>query len=331
MYPVVMLLLSRDYQPETDEYNYFDFTPEERTVIMHHFSTYIRFTEHLRMAGRLLHHLGLTLPELSLWCAVEILRNYQLLDEPTRSNTKELFILAHYSLKAYMTRRTDTTTESSEQHRWTQMVALSKMMQAMNREHHDILSTLKELRPDLHFPELYIEMFQLADSASALFSASAKAVTLACSSAFQPLAPLKLSLCTTPTELGSSASSDMLYSQSGESTTAEVSTVNSSHAFLPTNDRWDAGRLALAVPAAVAAIAAVSAEASALSQDVQHRQQQQQHIQHQPQLALPSPDSTVQRPTSIIVNSSTTNPNSSYFTAPSSFFFPTSQSQQQQQ
>lgn len=75
MYPVVLLLLSRDYRPDTDEFNYFDFTPDERGTIMRHFPSYLRFTEHLRMAGLLFHHLGLSLPELSLLCAVEIVRS----------------------------------------------------------------------------------------------------------------------------------------------------------------------------------------------------------------------------------------------------------------
>ncbi|KAA3679217.1 uncharacterized protein DEA37_0006715 [Paragonimus westermani] len=294
MYPVVLLLLSRDYQSETDEYNYFDFTLEERAIIVHHFPSFVRFTEHLRMAGRLLHHLGLSLPELSLSSAVEILRNYQLLDEPTRSNTKELFILAHHSLRACMTRRSDVSLEFDERHRWAQLTALSKMIQAMNREHNEIIAELKNARPDLHFPELYVEMFQLADSASALFSASAKAVTLACSSAFQSLAPLKLSLCQPPA-LQSSPGQVTLDSAESTETASDFAQTG----FLPSGDRWDAGRFALAVPAA--AVAAVAAAAAAAEVCHQHQQP--------PQL-------------STSVNLPGTAGNTSYFTAPTSFFFP---------
>ncbi|CAH8509177.1 unnamed protein product [Dicrocoelium dendriticum] len=274
MYPVVLLLLSRDYQPDTDEYNYFDFPPEERAMIMHHFPTFIRFTEHLRMTGRLLYHLGLSLQELSLCSAVEILRNYHSLEDPVRLSTKELFILAHHSLRNCMLRRSDGSAELDERHRWAQLVALNKMIQAMNKEHHEILSALKEVRPDLHFPELYIEMFQLADSASALFSASAKAVTLACSSAFQSLAPLKLSLCQQQPPLQDStasagaatttvAATPAVGLQSTDPNTSTEATDLTQSNFLPTGDRWDASRFALAVPAAVAAVAAVAAAAEA--------------------------------------------------------------------
>ncbi|KAG5442081.1 hypothetical protein CSKR_102848 [Clonorchis sinensis] len=301
MYPVMLLLLSRDYHPDTDEYNYFDFTDEERAVIMHHFPTFQRFTEHLRMAGRLLHHLGLSLPELSLSAAVEILRNHQLLEEPTRTSTRELFVLAHHSLRVCMTRCSDCPPEQEGRHRWAQLVALTKMLQAMNREHHEILTCLKDVRSDLHFPELYIEMFQLADSASALFSASAQAVTLACSSAFQSLAPLKLSLCQPSSETVTSTEST-LYNDSSDSaaTGADDGEIPKTAAVTefppPTGDRWDAGRLALAVPAAVAAVAAVAAAEAT----------------HQPPAA-----------TNLSRNADVSSSASSYFTSPSpSFFFP---------
>ncbi|VDP77676.1 unnamed protein product [Echinostoma caproni] len=293
MYPVVLLLLSRDYRPETDEYNYFDFTPEERSTIMRHFPSFLRFPEHLRMTGRLLHHLRLSLPELSLLCAVEIVRredvphhvgiivlsewfffdttvsasafvspppglivrnmvrlqlmpksrfksmnnnddagqfdvprlirtdffclhapqsgdlvcgypsshHYQVLDEPTRSSTKELYILAYHSLRFCMTNNLDITCDSSEQHRWAQLVAMSKMIQAMSREHHMILTNLKIVSP--------------------------------------------------------------LQTLIGK--------------------RGGIHLLVLAVPAAMAAVAAVAAEASSLSQTAQQQQQQQQQQQHQQQ------------------------------------------------
>lgn len=310
MYPVVLLLLSRDYQPDTDEYNYFDFPPEERAMIMHHFPTFIRFTEHLRMAGRLLYHLGLSLQELSLCSAVEILRNYHSLDDPARLNTKELFILAHHSLRTCMVGRSDGSVELDEHHRWAQLIALNKMIRAMNKEHHEILSALKEVRPDLHFPELYIEMFQLADSASALFSASAKAVTLACSGAFQSLAPLKLSLCQQQPPLqdsicSSGAATTTVVAEptavlpSADQTTSTDSSDLIQSGFLPTGDRWDASRFALAVPAAVAAVAAVAAAAEA---------------SHPPTHLVGA--TTVSR------SDGTGTRTPPYFATPSSFFFP---------
>lgn len=91
-------------------------------------------------------------------------------------------------------------------------------------------------------------MFQLADSASALFSASAQAVTLACSGvlqsslgSFQNSQLASTSLNNNQSNLNINKSSD--------------STVNNSD-FILSVDRWDAGRLALTVPAAAAAAAA---------------------------------------------------------------------------
>ncbi|CAH8496747.1 unnamed protein product [Schistosoma rodhaini] len=247
MYSVLLLLLSRDYCPETDEYNYFDFPAKEREVIMRHFPTFKRITEHLRVSGRIMHHLNLSLPELSLSCAAEILRNYCILEEPTAKSTAELFVLAHHSLLNCMAKHSVPTVASTQQRR-TQLFALRKMIRVMDKEHHGILADLRVLRSDLRFPELYVEMFQLADSASALFSASAQAVTLACSGvlqsslgSFQNSQLPSTSLNNNQSDLNTNKSSD--------------STVNNSD-FILSVDRWDAGRLALTVPAAAAAAAA---------------------------------------------------------------------------
>ncbi|KAH8855859.1 Nuclear receptor ROR-alpha B [Schistosoma japonicum] len=233
MYSVLLLLLSRDYCPETDEYNYFDFPPQEREVIMRHFPTFKRITEHLRVSGRVMYHLNLSLPELSLSCAAEILRNYCILEEPTASSTAELYVLAHHSLLNCMTKHSIQTLVSIQQRR-TQLFALRKMIRVMDKEHHEILADLTVTRSDLRFPELYVEMFQLADSASALFSASAQAVTLACSTVLQSIQNSQLA----STSLNNNAKSN------------NEAVTNSD--VLPSGDRWDAGRLALSVPTTAA-------------------------------------------------------------------------------
>ncbi|VDP62630.1 unnamed protein product [Schistosoma mattheei] len=157
MYSVLLLLLSRDYCPETDEYNYFDFPAKEREVIMRHFPTFKRITEHLRVSGRIMHHLNLSLPELSLSCAAEILRknkfslctlplflstDYCILEEPTAKSTAELFVLAHHSLLNCMAKHSVPTVASTQQRR-TQLFALRKMIRVMDKEHHEILADLR--------------------------------------------------------------------------------------------------------------------------------------------------------------------------------------------
>lgn len=74
MYPIMLLLMARDYEPGTDKYNYFDFAHSEQFVILHHFPCFIRLTEHLSISGRFFHHLGLSLPEFAIACTLEILK-----------------------------------------------------------------------------------------------------------------------------------------------------------------------------------------------------------------------------------------------------------------
>ncbi|CAH8433299.1 unnamed protein product [Heterobilharzia americana] len=258
MYPVFLLLLSRDYCPETDEYNYFDFPLNEREVIIRHFPSFRRITEHLRVSGRLMHHLNLSLPELSLSCAAEILRNYRILEEPTAKSTAELFVLAHHSLLSCMAKRPLVTGGISIQQRRTQLSALRKMIRVMDKEHHKILADLKSIRSDLRFPELFVEMFQLADSASALLSASAQAVTLACSGALQS-SLVSFQGCQQASTPSSSSLPSFKSNASDTITSKSIESVSTSGDFVQSGDRWDASRLALSVPAAVAAVAAAEA------------------------------------------------------------------------
>ncbi|KAL3316440.1 hypothetical protein Ciccas_004914 [Cichlidogyrus casuarinus] len=171
MYSVLLLLLSRDFQTDTDHFNYFDFSSEERAVIMHHFPSFRRIEEHLCISGRLANKLKFTLQELSISCAIEILRNYYIVDDTENSNVQSLYLLARNSLMKCMSSGSDLSEDQSKA-RWVNLEALSEMLGSMNKEHHQILTDLKSSRGDLQFPELYVEMFQLADDAAALVSAA---------------------------------------------------------------------------------------------------------------------------------------------------------------
>uniref|UniRef100_A0A5K3ENR2 NR LBD domain-containing protein n=1 Tax=Mesocestoides corti TaxID=53468 RepID=A0A5K3ENR2_MESCO len=60
-------------------------------------------------------------------------------------------------------------------HKWTRLESLSEMLTSMSKEHQDIAIQMKRTRPDLGYPDLYVEMYQLTDppfSARALMNVS---------------------------------------------------------------------------------------------------------------------------------------------------------------
>ncbi|RTG84924.1 uncharacterized protein DC041_0005221 [Schistosoma bovis] len=40
---------------------------------------------------------------------------------------------------------------------------ISPMLEELNIEHHEVIAQLRQDRPDLEFPQLYLEMFQLTE------------------------------------------------------------------------------------------------------------------------------------------------------------------------
>uniref|UniRef100_A0A5K3ELX8 NR LBD domain-containing protein n=2 Tax=Mesocestoides corti TaxID=53468 RepID=A0A5K3ELX8_MESCO len=173
MYPVMLLLMARDFEPAEGKYNYFDFTPSERDVILRHFPSYNRVVEHLSISGRFFQQLNLSLSEFSFVCAIEILRNFQILTGQSYTDARKLLILAKHSLLAGM--RSQNQPQEVVDHKWTRLESLSEMLTSMSKEHQDIAIQMKRTRPDLGYPDLYVEMYQLTDppfSARALMNVS---------------------------------------------------------------------------------------------------------------------------------------------------------------
>ncbi|KAF6771190.1 hypothetical protein AHF37_09679 [Paragonimus kellicotti] len=72
MYPIVLIQLSRDFQFSTMEYNYFNFTPHEREIILEAFPAFRPIADHVRLAGNVLKPLALDDTETALYCTVEL-------------------------------------------------------------------------------------------------------------------------------------------------------------------------------------------------------------------------------------------------------------------
>nr|VZI28417.1 unnamed protein product [Spirometra erinaceieuropaei] len=160
MYAAMLLLLARDYEPATGKYNYFDFSAEERDVILSYFPSFTRINDHLSITGRLYQELALTLPEFTLVCAIEILKNFAVLSGASCTHARRFFLLAKHSLLATM--RNQASSREPVEKRCAQLESFSQVLHDLSMEHRDLLFSLKKSRQDLHFPELFVEMFQLS-------------------------------------------------------------------------------------------------------------------------------------------------------------------------
>ncbi|CAL8077410.1 unnamed protein product [Calicophoron daubneyi] len=158
MYPLMMLELSRDYvNGEQSHYNYFDFTESEREVILKHFPTFRTITEHLIRSGEFLDRIRLDNIELALVCAQEVFKNQQGLIDPVA--VEHLYCLASRVLAEHI-----VSTGHVLEERATLLRGLSPLLDEYNLEHHQVIAQVRHDKPQLEFPELYIEMFQLTEA-----------------------------------------------------------------------------------------------------------------------------------------------------------------------
>ncbi|KER20321.1 hypothetical protein T265_11105 [Opisthorchis viverrini] len=160
MYPLMLLELSRDFvNGEVVHFNYFDFTESEREVIHKHFPTFRAMVVHLVRSGKLLDDIRLDSVELALVCAQEVFKHYHgLIDPPA---TEHLYNLASRALTDYII----TTGQPVEG--TTLLRHLSSLLEELNIEHHQVIAQLRHDKPELDFPELYTEMFQLTEAEEA--------------------------------------------------------------------------------------------------------------------------------------------------------------------
>ncbi|TPP57451.1 Nuclear receptor 2DBD gamma [Fasciola gigantica] len=158
MYPLMLLELSRDYvNGDSTQYNYFDFTEDEREVIFKHFPTFHTIIGHLIRSGEFLHRIRLDNIELVLVCAQEVFKSQPgLIDS---ASADHLFSLASRALTNHIIDSGQPLEERSSMLR-----LLSPLLEELNIEHHQVIAQLRQDKPQLDFPELYTEMFQLSEA-----------------------------------------------------------------------------------------------------------------------------------------------------------------------
>nr|VZI51024.1 unnamed protein product [Spirometra erinaceieuropaei] len=131
MYPIVLIQMSRDFNATSMEYNFFNFTPRERRYILTEFPIMRKVAAQLRDAGTFLRPKNMDENEIALLCCIVFLQHFQY-------STEERF----YSLMEVL-----------------------PILTNMNSSHRCIVKELMQTRQDLHFPDLYIQMFRLDDGA----------------------------------------------------------------------------------------------------------------------------------------------------------------------
>ncbi|KAF8569986.1 hypothetical protein P879_02378 [Paragonimus westermani] len=157
MYPIVLIQLSRDFQFSTMEYNYFNFTPHEREIILEAFPAFRPIADHVRLAGNVLKPLTLDETETALFCTVELFHGGgEHFDEPARIET--MYKQAVAALRKY------EQINFGSDDRAQSILTVTSILAEMNREHRSIVRRLKREQKHLVFPDLYVQMFQLNDS-----------------------------------------------------------------------------------------------------------------------------------------------------------------------
>ncbi|VDO14924.1 unnamed protein product [Rodentolepis nana] len=141
LYSEVLLMLSRDYDVAEDRYNFLDFSPAERDIILRHFPIYNRVVEHLKISGRFFQQLNLTHTEFVYACAIGILRHYFILADPAYTDARKLLLLARHSLLATM--RSQTESQELVDHKWNRLEALNEMLSTMSKEYREIAQQLQ--------------------------------------------------------------------------------------------------------------------------------------------------------------------------------------------
>lgn len=78
MYPIILIMLGQCYDLATGQYNYFNFTPEERDVIMSHFPSFTKICEHLTESGNFIQRCAFDDKATALLCAIQLTRSSKL-------------------------------------------------------------------------------------------------------------------------------------------------------------------------------------------------------------------------------------------------------------
>lgn len=78
MYPIILIMLGQCFNLATGQYNYFNFTPEERDVIMGHFPSFTKICEHLTVSGTYIQQCAFDEKAIALLCAIQLTRSSKL-------------------------------------------------------------------------------------------------------------------------------------------------------------------------------------------------------------------------------------------------------------
>nr|CDS27504.1 nuclear receptor 2DBD gamma [Hymenolepis microstoma] len=153
MYPIVLVQLARE-PLQGGDFNFYNFTPRERQHLLDEFPQLNPLAEHFYDLTNFLGPLNLDNTEAALFCSIIFLRgSNQKLQEAEK--IYEIYNHAALALQQYITVR------YSSDERFTRLIKLLPSLSSMNEAHRVAVRSLRQSRPDLHFLDLFVQMFQL--------------------------------------------------------------------------------------------------------------------------------------------------------------------------
>lgn len=78
MYPIVVLVLSKTYDMQTQTYNYFHMSAEEEEIVLDTFQPFLFLRQGFHLIGRVVKENQLDDTEISFLCAIHIMTEGQL-------------------------------------------------------------------------------------------------------------------------------------------------------------------------------------------------------------------------------------------------------------
>ncbi|VDM16170.1 unnamed protein product [Hydatigera taeniaeformis] len=153
MYPIVLIQLSREPLPGGD-FNFYNFSPCERRHLLAEFPQINPLAEHFYELTNFLGPLNLDNTEAALLCSIIFLRgsNQKLFEA---GKIYEIYNHAASALQQYITVR------YSSDERFTHLIKLLPSLSSMNEAHRTAMRDLRQSRPEIHFSDLFVQMFQL--------------------------------------------------------------------------------------------------------------------------------------------------------------------------
>ncbi|XP_074663074.1 uncharacterized protein LOC141915447 [Tubulanus polymorphus] len=154
LYQIVLFILSNDFQPENQEYNYFNFSPDERDAIFLNFPPFRLLQSHFFHMGEMLINMELDSTEFAFMSALQLVASDESDMLKSSNEIDSLQEQIMLSFQIYLKEK-----EGADSNRFGYLLLRLAELRQASIQHQLSVFELRKRYPDLHFPQLFTEMF----------------------------------------------------------------------------------------------------------------------------------------------------------------------------